>query len=130
MRPHGSPLGSEFGTLIDSLSGGSGDEAPNKFQIHSRYPFCFGATSRTFRVCSFEARVSNPRVTPKEDGRVGGVKEDHTGVSEKNTPFRRVLALQSLSRSSYPAPDLVLRKPIFLIVLFSGGVFFHRHRYV
>ena len=47
-----------------------------------------------------------------------------TGVCEKNTPFRRALALQSFGRNCYGAPDLVLRKPIFLIALFSGGVFF------
>ena len=35
---------------------------------------------------------------------------------------------QSFSRNCYPAPALVLRKPIFLIVLCSG-VFFFRHRY-
>ena len=47
-----------------------------------------------------------------------------TGFCEQNIPFGWVLALQSLSRNCYPAPDLVLRKPIFLIILFSGGVFY------
>ena len=42
----------------------------------------------------------------------------------KSIPFRRALALQSLSRNCYPAPNLVLRKPIFLIQSFSGGVLF------
>ena len=52
-----------------------------------------------------------------------------TCICEQNNPFRWALALQSFSRSCYPAPDLVLQKPIFLIVLLSGGVFFHRHLY-
>ena len=47
----------------------------------------------------------------------------------KNTPFEWAPALQSFSRNCRPAPDLVLRKPIFLIVVFFGGVFFHRHQY-
>ena len=48
---------------------------------------------------------------------------------EINIPFGWAFALQSLGRNLYPAPDLVLRKPIFLCVFFSRGVFFHRHRY-
>ena len=47
-----------------------------------------------------------------------------TGVWERNTPFARVPAIQVSSRNCSPAPDLVLRMPLFLIVLFSGGVFF------
>ena len=45
-----------------------------------------------------------------------------TRVCETNNAFRRALALQSFSRNCCPAPDLVLRKPIFPWVFFSGGV--------
>ena len=48
----------------------------------------------------------------------------------KNTPFARASAWQLFSRNCSPAPALVLRKPIFLGVFFSGGEFFNRHRYV
>ena len=47
-----------------------------------------------------------------------------TVVCEQNTLFAWALALRSFSRNCFPAPDLALRKPIFLIVFFSGGVFF------
>ena len=47
-----------------------------------------------------------------------------TGVCEITTPFRRAFALQPLGRDRYPAHDLVLRRPIFLGVFFSRGVFF------
>ena len=45
-------------------------------------------------------------------------------VSERNTPFAQVLALQSHSINRNPAPDLVLWKPMFQCVFFSGGVNF------
>ena len=54
----------------------------------------------------------------------------HTGVFEQNTPFRRAFALQHSSRNCYPAPDLVFLKVNFPRVLVSGGVFFHRPRYL
>ena len=39
----------------------------------------------------------------------------NTGICEATTPSVRALALQSLSRNCYPAPDFELRKPLFLI---------------
>ena len=53
---------------------------------------------------------------------------DTIPACETNTPFGWAFALQS-SRNSTPAPALLLWKLIFQRVLFSGGVFFHRHRY-
>ena len=52
----------------------------------------------------------------------GGLETVHTGVWEKQQKytFRRALALQYFIRDCYPAPDLVPRKPVFLILL-SGG---------
>ena len=47
-----------------------------------------------------------------------------TGVCEQTTPFGWALALQPLCRNCYPAPDLVLWKPILLIHFVSWGVFF------
>ena len=52
-----------------------------------------------------------------------------TGICEKNTPFRRALALQSSVGNCSPAPDLALTRLVFLSMFFSRGVFFHRHRY-
>ena len=41
-----------------------------------------------------------------------------------HVPFTQALAMQSCCRNSYPAPDLVLRKPIFPIcVLLRRSVF-------
>ena len=51
-------------------------------------------------------------------------------VAVKNIPFAQALALQSSGRNCNPAPDLVLWKLIFPSVIFSGGMFFHRHRYL
>ena len=46
-----------------------------------------------------------------------------TGVCLINISFVR-----AFSRNCNPAPDLVLRKPIFLCVSFSRGMFCHRSR--
>ena len=45
-------------------------------------------------------------------------------------PFGRALALQHTSRNCSPAPDLVFCRPIFQQVFSSGGLFFHRRRYL
>ena len=54
---------------------------------------------------------------------------NNTGVCEIIMFFTWALAMRPSSRNSNPAPDLVLWRPIFQCVLFSGGVFFHRHLY-
>ena len=48
----------------------------------------------------------------------------YIGVCEQTHVFVPALALQSRSRNLSPAPDLVLFKPTFQCVFFSGGVFF------
>ena len=52
-----------------------------------------------------------------------------TVVCESNTSFKRALALRPSSGNCSPAPDLVFYKPSFQMDFFSGGVFFHGHRY-
>ena len=47
-------------------------------------------------------------------------------VSVKKHPFARAVALQSISRSCSPPPDLVLLKLGFPRVFSAGGVFFYR----
>ena len=51
-------------------------------------------------------------------------------VSEKKHSFRVSPCLAIPKQKLLASPDLLLRKPIFLIVLFFGGVFFYRHRYL
>ena len=50
-----------------------------------------------------------------------------TGVCETNSFVLQAFVLQGGGRSCSPATDLVLLKLILPHVLFSGGVFFHRH---
>ena len=45
-----------------------------------------------------------------------------TGVCGEK-PFRRALAMQPSHRNCCPTPDLLIRKLVFLCVLFFGGVF-------
>ena len=52
-----------------------------------------------------------------------------TGVCAKNNPLMWASALQNSSSKFSPAPDLVSFKLVVARVLFSGGVFSHRHRY-
>ena len=52
-----------------------------------------------------------------------------TSVCEKHIPFVPAFALQSCSINCSPAPDVVLWKLIVQHMFFSGGLFFHRHRY-
>ena len=46
------------------------------------------------------------------------------GVCLRNTPLIRALAILSGGRNCSPASDLVLRKLVFPMALFSKGVFF------
>ena len=53
-----------------------------------------------------------------------------TGVWTNSIPFRRALALQSRGRDCSPASDLAFWSSIIPMWLFSGIIYFHRHRYV
>ena len=72
---------------------------------------------------------SPPRGQPCDGDTVDLESNWHTGVCETNIPFVRALAMQPSSRNPSLAPDSVFVNIICPRVLFSGGVFFHRHRY-
>ena len=52
-----------------------------------------------------------------------------TGVCEMNAPFVQALAKPPSSRNPSPAPEFIFFKLVVPRVLFSGGLFFHSHRY-
>ena len=72
-------------------------------------------------------RASSPWAGHLGEGHAAG-RNTVTGVCKKHTPFTWALALQHGSGNCSPAPDLVFCRLIFLHVVSSGGMFFHRHR--
>ena len=88
--------------------------------VYYIYIYIYSYTCIYLSVASVGSGPSNSVFVPG----IPGVAVQRAGVCENCTPFMRAPALQSSSRGSTPAPELLLFKLIVSRVFSSGGVFF------
>ena len=109
---------------------------PNQHQVHGHLCLeCHGLQNLRGRLGSaarrggLRTRNADALSFRASAARSNSLESGHAGVREKNTPFRRACALQFSGRNCSPAPDLVLPKLVFPLVLLCGGVFLLRLRH-